>query len=160
MTESSVAHGTFVVERRYPVPSATVFEAWTDAAAKQIWMDDPDYKSDGTPYELDFRVGGHERFGGVSPAGEPYRCDTIYHDIVPGHRIVYSYEMVDGGHRTSVSLTTVEIVPDADGTRLTYTEQGAFLDGREKPEARAEGVAFMLDTLGTYLASRASRDRT
>jgi hypothetical protein len=27
-------------------------------------MDDPDFKSDGTKVELDFQVGGHERFGG------------------------------------------------------------------------------------------------
>jgi uncharacterized protein YndB with AHSA1/START domain len=160
MTERSVAHGTFEVERRYPVPPARVFEAWADAAAKEIWMDDPDCKSDGTPYELDFRVGGYERFGGLSPDGEPYRCDARYYDIVPGQRIVYSYVMYDGQDRASVSLTTVEIVPDADGTKLTYTEQGAFLDGFDKPEGRAEGVAFMLDGLGTYLASPASRDRT
>ncbi len=160
MTERSVTHSTFVVERLYPVPPASVFEAWTDVAAKKIWMDDPDYKSDGTPYELDFRVGGHERFGGLSPDGEPYRCDALYYDIVPGQRIVYSYEMREGRDRTSVSLTTVEIVPDGDGTKLTYTEQGAFLDGLDKPEARAEGVAFMLDGLGTYLASLASSDRT
>jgi uncharacterized protein YndB with AHSA1/START domain len=160
MTERSVTHGTFVVERRYPAPPASVFEAWTDEAAKKIWMDDPDYKSDGTPYELNFRVGGHERFGGLSPDGEPYRYDALYYDIVPGQRIVYSYEMQEGRDRSSVSLTTVEIVPDADGTKLTYTEQGAFLDGIEKPEARAEGVAYMLDNLGTYLASLPSSDRT
>jgi uncharacterized protein YndB with AHSA1/START domain len=160
MTERSVAHTTFVVERRYPVPPATVFEAWADPAAKQIWMDDPDYKSNGTPYELDFRVGGHERFGGLSPDGQPYRYDAVYFDIVPGQRIVYSYEMFEGQDRTSVSLTTVEIVPDADGAKLKYTEQGAFLDGFEKPEGRVEGPTFMLDNLGTYLASLASRDRT
>lgn len=156
MTERCVKHGTFVIERRYPVPPATVFEAWADAAAKATWMDDPDYKSDGTDYSLDFRVGGHERFGGLTPDGKAYRCDARYHDIVPDRRIVYSYEMSEGDERTSVSLTTVEIGPDPDGTRLTYTEQGAFLDGFEKPEQREEGVAFILDGLGTYLASHAA----
>jgi hypothetical protein len=48
-------------------------------------------------------------------------------------------------------------VPDQDGTKLTYTEQGAFLDGIDKPEAREEGTAWMLDNLGKYLASRAGR---
>lgn len=153
MTERTVKHDTFVVERRYPVPSAKVFEAWADAAAKETWMDDPDYKSDGTPYSLDFRIGGHERFGGVTPEGEPYRYDALYYDIVPGHRIVYSYEMYQGKDRISVSLTTVEIAPGPDGAKLTYTEQGTFLDGFEKPGAREEGVALILDGLGKYLAS-------
>ena len=52
--------------------------------------------------------------------------------------------------RISVSLATVEIVPDQDGTKLTYTEQYAFLDGIDKPEDREEGVAWMLDSLGEY----------
>jgi len=118
-------------------------------------MDDPDFKSDGTGYELDFRVGGHERFGGLTPEGTPYRYDARYYDIVPGHRIVYSYEMYSGDDRTSVSLTTVEMVPDQDGTRLTYTEQGVFLDGIDEPGERQEGTAWMLDNLGQYLAARA-----
>jgi uncharacterized protein YndB with AHSA1/START domain len=155
MTERCVKHGTFVVERRYPVPPSSVFEAWGDADAKQIWMDDPDYKSDDTEYSLDFRVGGHERFGGLTPDGQPYRYDAQYYDIVPGQRIVYSYEMYEGQERTSVSLTTVEIAGEAGGTRLTYTEQGAFLDGFDKPEEREEGVGFILDGLGKYLAAPA-----
>jgi uncharacterized protein YndB with AHSA1/START domain len=154
MTESSVKHGTFVVERHYPAPPAAVFEAWADGDAKEIWMDDPDYKSDGTPYSLDFKVGGYERFGGLNPDGTHYRYEARFYDIVPDQRIVYSYEMYEGQDRSSISLTTVEIVPESDGTRLTYTEHGAFLDGLDKPEGRGEGVALILDGLGKYLASR------
>jgi uncharacterized protein YndB with AHSA1/START domain len=152
VTERSVNHTTFVIERTYPARPAKVFAAWADAAAKGVWMDDPDYKSDGTPYELDFRVGGSERFGGLNTDGTSYRYDATYHDIVPGERIVYSYEMYSGENRMSVSLTTVEIVSDTGGAKLTYTEQGAFLDGIDKPEARAEGCAWMLDSLAAFLA--------
>jgi|SRR5215469_2327068 len=154
MTDRCVTHGTFVVERRYQAPPAAVFEAWADAAAKQVWMDDPDFKSDGTEYSLDFQIGGHERFGGLLPDGQSYRYDAQYYDIVPDQRIVYSYEMYGGQERTSVSLTTVEIAGEAGGTKLTYTEQGAFLDGIDKPEEREHGVGFILDGLGSYLASR------
>jgi uncharacterized protein YndB with AHSA1/START domain len=153
MTERSVRHGTFTVERRYPVPPARVFAAWADVAAKDIWMDDPDYKSDGTPHELDFRVGGHETFGGLNPDGTDYRCDGLFYDIVPGQRIVYSYEMRTGGELMSVSLAVAEITPDQDGTLLTYTEQGAFLDGIEKPASREEGWALILAKLAEYLAA-------
>jgi uncharacterized protein YndB with AHSA1/START domain len=155
MSERYVNHATFVIERSYPAAPAKVFAAWASLEAKNIWMDDPDYKSDGSEAELDFRVGGHERFGGLSPDGSSYSYDATYYDIVPGHRIMYSYEMYAGNDRMSVSLATVEIVPEQDGTKLTYTEQGAFLDGIDKPEAREEGTAWMLDNLGKYLASRA-----
>ncbi len=153
MTERSVNHTTFAIERTYPAHPAKVFAAWADAAAKIVWMDDPDCQEDGTDYELDFTVGGHERFGGKTPEGVSYRYDAVYYDIVPDQRIVYCYEMYSGAERMSVSLATVEIVPDQeDGTKLTYTEQGAFLDGIDKPELRAEGTAWILDNLGTYLA--------
>ena len=38
--------------------------------------------------------------------------------------------------RISVSLATVELKPAGKGTRLIFTEQGAFLDGYDDP-ARA-----------------------
>jgi uncharacterized protein YndB with AHSA1/START domain len=153
--ERSVNHTTFVLERRYPAAPSRVFAAWASADAKAIWMDDPDFKSDGTESDMDFRVGGHERFGGLTPEGSSYSYDATYYDIVPDQRIVYSYEMYAGDDRMSVSLATVQFTPDGDGTQLTYTEQGAFLDGIDKPEAREEGTVWLLDNLGKYLASGA-----
>jgi uncharacterized protein YndB with AHSA1/START domain len=156
VTDRSVNHATFVIERTYRAHPEKVFGAWADAAAKAVWMDDPDFKSDGTVAELDFRVGGHEHFGGLTPEGSSYRYDATYYDIVPDRRIVYCYEMY-ANDRMSVSVATVDIVPDATGTKLTYTEQGVFLDGIDKPEAREEGTAGLLDNLGKYLESRAQR---
>jgi hypothetical protein len=54
----------------------------------------------------------------------------------------------------SVSVATVDIVPDRTGSRLTYTEQGVFLDSLDKPEQREEGTAWMLDNLAKYLESQ------
>jgi uncharacterized protein YndB with AHSA1/START domain len=153
MNERSVNHATFTIQRRYPASSDKVFGAWADAGAKEVWMNDEDLASDGTGYELDFRLGGHERFGGLGPGGTPYRYDGVYYDIVPGSRIVYSYEMYSGDDRMSVSLATVEIEPDGEGASLTYTEQCAFLDGIDKPEEREEGTAWLLDNLGKWLSS-------
>ena len=153
MTERSVNHSTFVIERTYPAAPSRVFAAWASKEAKDSWMDDPDFKSDGSESELDFRVGGHEHFGGLTPEGSTYRYDATYYDIVPDQRIVYSYEMYAGDDRMSVSLATVEITPDSSGTHICYTEQGAFLDDIDKPEAREEGTRWLLDNLGKYLAS-------
>jgi len=70
---------------------------------------------------------------------------------VPDRRIVYAYDMHLGDTRISVSLGTVQIEPADSGTRLTYTEQGAFLDGLDTPEAREHGTRELLDALGTML---------
>ena len=56
------------------------------------------------------------------------------------------------GVRISVSLATAEFQPDGDGTRLAFTEQGAFFDGREAPGLREHGVGSLLDLLGKRLA--------
>jgi uncharacterized protein YndB with AHSA1/START domain len=155
MTERSVNHVTFVIERTYPAEPAMVFGAWAEGNAKSTWMDDPDLKSDGTEYEYDFRIGGRERFGGVTPEGGTYSYEATIYDIVPDHRIVYCYEMYAGQDRMSVSIATVVIEPAGRSTKLTYTEQGVFLDDIDKPEARREGTEWLLDNLGTYLASAA-----
>jgi uncharacterized protein YndB with AHSA1/START domain len=56
--------------------------------------------------------------------------------------------------RISVSLATVEFTPlGEDGTRLVFTEQGAFLDGRETPARRSEGMGGLLDALEKELQS-------
>ena len=52
----------------------------------------------------------------------------------------------------SASLGTVELLPSGAGTRLIYTEQGAHLDGLDKPEMRRTGWGGLLDQLGAELA--------
>ena len=157
MTERSASHATFAIERVYPtaVPARS-FAAWADAKAKEVWMDDPDYQSDESKYELDFAVGGHERFGGVDPEGTSYSYDAVFYDIVPDQRIVYCYEMYSGAERMSVSLVTVEFASAGDGTKLSYTENVVFLDGIDKPEARREGTEWLMDNLGKYLAAQSA----
>ena len=56
--------------------------------------------------------------------------------------------------RISVSLSTIELTAAEDGTRLVYTENGAFLDGHDTPEQREGGTAEIFDALGTVLAGR------
>jgi uncharacterized protein YndB with AHSA1/START domain len=131
-----------------------VFAALADGEARQIWMNDPDFKSDGTAYELDFRVGGYERFGGRAPDGTTHRCLALIYDIGPDRRVIYGYEMYVDGTRVSVSLATVEIASHAVSTRLTFTEQGAWLDGLDTPEAREGGWQNVLDHLGAYLSAQ------
>jgi hypothetical protein len=50
-------------------------------------------------------------------------------DIVPGERIINSYVLSAAGERFSVSLSTVELLPDGTGTLMRVTEHGAYLDG-------------------------------
>jgi uncharacterized protein YndB with AHSA1/START domain len=139
---TTVVHSSFTIERTYPSPPARVFSAFADPALKSRWFGGPD-----SDHELDFRVGGRE-----TSAGSSHRFEGHYHAIVPGQRIVFSYDLHLKGAHVSTSLTTVELEPDGDGTRLTFTEQGAFFDGLDDPAGREHGTGGLLDALGDALA--------
>jgi uncharacterized protein YndB with AHSA1/START domain len=151
LIDRSVEHATFVIERVYDVSPRRVFAAWSDPQAKARWFDG----SDGE-FELDFRVGGWERGRGALPDGRKYAYEALYRDIVPDRRIVYTYDMLLDGIRISVSVATAEFEPERDGTRLVFTEQGAFLDGHETQARREQGMGSLLDSLGQWLQSSRS----
>jgi uncharacterized protein YndB with AHSA1/START domain len=150
MTQRSTEHATFVIERTYDAAPARVFSAWAVPAAKRRWFSGPDGWDD-VAYELDFRVGGHEISRVGEPGGPVYSYEAHYHDVVPNERIAYAYTMDRDQTRISVSLATVEFEPAGAGTRLIVTEQGAFLDGHDKPEFHEHGTKELLDSLDAAL---------
>src|SRR5262249_57535038 len=95
MTERSVLHDTFVIERAYPASPSRVFAAFASREAKDAWGDTGDIaeaEPSTGPVEFDFRVGGHERFGNVYQ-GVSYTYDALYYDIVPGQRLDSSHQI-------------------------------------------------------------------
>jgi uncharacterized protein YndB with AHSA1/START domain len=161
MTERSVIHDTFSIERTYPAAPSRVFAAFASREAKDAWADDPGLEPAGSgtaSTEFDFRPGGREQFG-FKYENRTYRYDALYYDIVPDQRIVYTYEMYADGARISVSVATIEFAKSGDGTALIWTEQGAYLDGIDGPQApasRKEGTTEMLDGLTRYLTAQSA----
>lgn len=150
MSQRSTHHATFVIERRYDAAPARVFNAFADPVAKARWFEGPGEWSKGRQ-EFDFRVGGHEHNSGGPADGPVHAFDCRYLDIVPNERIVYVYDMHLDEARISVSLTSVELKPEGTGTRLTFTEQGAFLDGYDDAAGREQGTRWLLDKLDDAL---------
>lgn len=147
MSTRSTDHATFVIERTYPADPARVFAAWAEQTAKERWF------GPGEVHRMDFRVGGTEHLQVRAGDGSCYTFDSLYHDIVPGQRILYSYDMHRDATPISVSVTTVEFEPAEDGTRLLYTEQGVFLDGHDNPREREHGTGELLGRLAAALAA-------
>lgn len=150
MPERSVTHDTLVIERHFDASPARVFAAWAEPARKARWLHGPD-DWEMIAYELDFRVGGREHAVSREPGGPEHVYDARYQDIVPDQRIIFTYDMYLDQTRISVSLATVELAPAPAGTRLLYTEQGAYLDGHDSPRLRKDGMGELLDALAADL---------
>jgi uncharacterized protein YndB with AHSA1/START domain len=147
MTDRHVLHSTFTLQPTYPAAPARVFAAWADPAAKARWFAGPQAE-----HELDFRIGGRESAYRAGDGSNPaMRFESVYQDIVPDQRIVYSSRLRAGDALATVSLTTIEFRPAAAGTELILTEQGTFLDGYEDPSWREEGTSSQLTALAAEL---------
>jgi uncharacterized protein YndB with AHSA1/START domain len=160
MSEPSVVHSTFTIERHYKASPARVFAAFANEPTKRRWfVEGKGWKV--LEHQLDFRMGGWERSRfiftggpeGAPPSGVEMRNDTVYQDIVPDRRIVLAYTMSVGDRPFSASLSTVELVAAGDGTRLVLTEQGAFFEQSDGPDLRKEGWTSLLASLDEELRS-------
>ena len=149
-SEHSAVHGSFTIERMYPAAPAQVFHALTDLAAKARWFSGDDWQA--LERTMDVRPGGRETLRGRWANGTETLFDAMYFDVIPDRRLIYTYDMWMNGRKLSVSLATVQLAPEGTGTRLTVTEQGAFLDGYDDAGSREKGTGWLLDRLGAALA--------
>jgi uncharacterized protein YndB with AHSA1/START domain len=150
-TPGAVTHGSFTLSRVYRASPAAVYRALSDKQAKAHWfVGPPGYVE--LEREMDVRHGGRERLRGQLPNGTKTFFDAVYLDVAPGQRLVYAYEMWLDDRKISVSLATMQIEPDGAGSRLTVTEQGAFLDGYDDAGSRERGTGWLLDQLGASLS--------
>jgi uncharacterized protein YndB with AHSA1/START domain len=150
MTDRSVIHDTFRIDRHFDAAPDRVFRAFAEPEAKARWFTGPGEEQREV---FDFREGGRETMEGEIGDGARFGFYATYTDIVPGERIVYTYEMTMNGKRISVSVATVEVRPAAGGgTDFTITEQGAYLDGLDNPAQRRQGTEDLLDALAKSLS--------
>lgn len=145
-TTRPAVHSTFRLERYYEAAPSRVFHAFADTEAKRRWL----VEGEGfvvLDFTADFREGGRDvsrfRFGD----GPEVVNETTYQEIVQDERMIFSYRMDMAGEPMSVSLTTIELVPQGSGTLLVLTEQGAYLDGRDDGTGREEGTRGLLEAL-------------
>jgi uncharacterized protein YndB with AHSA1/START domain len=145
-----VTHATFSIERTYPYPPARVFAAHADKAAKRRWQ----VEGEGFTifdHQMDFRVGGEESSRFAYGDGPQISMIAQYQAIVENRRIVFSYRMAMGDQPFSASLATIDLIAVPGGTRLTFTEQGAYFGDPDAVKGREEGSRGLLEALAAEL---------
>lgn len=150
--ERRLARAGFTLTRDYPVPVERVWAAFAEEGQKLNWFGDADTFERGE-WVFEFRVGGRDVAQGKFHDGPVSRYEATYTDIVPGVRIVTTYDMwLDGAHM-STSVASFEFEPIDEGTRFTHVEHGVFFDQfwADAPNREA-GSRGLLDLLGAHLA--------
>ncbi len=149
MSDHSVAHGTFVIDRDFTHPVERVFGAWADPKKKAKWFGAPG--GDNPAQIFEFRPGGRESNAGKVPGGPTFSFDVTYQDIVDNERILYTYDMHLDGRKISISLAAIEFTKTGAGTHIRMTEYGLYLDGLDNMEQRRAGTEALIGQLGSFL---------
>jgi len=153
MVQRPTVFGAFTLHRRLKASPARAFAAFASLEAKRAWFAAPANEWKEVERAQDFRIGGRERLVGLWQSGRTTDFDAVYQDIVPDRRIVYSYAMHLNNVRISVSLATIEFAPDGEGTQLTLSEHGAFLDGYDDAGSREKGTSDLMDAMERSLGA-------
>lgn len=154
----STADREIVLSRIFHAPRAIVWDAWTKPEHVAKWWGPRGFTTETKRHE--FRVGGVWEHTMVGPDGTRFPNKSIFREIVPQERIVYSH----GGGRedgeapgaTFVATWTFETV-EGDKTRVTgrmlfpsaatrdhvVREFGAIEGGRQTLERLGEQLAVM-----------------
>jgi uncharacterized protein YndB with AHSA1/START domain len=151
MEKTTTVHSTFSLERSFKATPERVFAAWADPASKRRWNYGGE-RHEVLRHELDFRVDGGERSAmklgpGLPVSGMTLTLNSVFEDIVPNQRMVWTYRMAMDGKTFSASLVTVELVKTSAGTDLFLTHQGAYFEGADGPEMRKGGWTELLGRL-------------
>lgn len=136
----------FSVTRTFRATEQSVFAGWAVPEVKRRWFAEAEGFMDIT-HELDFRVGGFETCVGRQAGGRRFSNHTVYHEIVPDRRLIFSYSLAYGGIPVSASVVTVELEPRSGETDLLFTEHGVYLREDAGPSRRAAGWRWLLDRL-------------
>ncbi len=150
----AVTNAMFTIERVLRASPARVFAAYATLEAKSAWFKAPS-DIETLNRDLDFRVGGKERFHARWPGGLVTDFQATYHDIVENERIILVYDLFHNGDKLSVSLLTLELRAEGDKTRLIHTEQGSYLSGGDEAvKGREHGTTWHIDNLVALIEGR------
>jgi uncharacterized protein YndB with AHSA1/START domain len=140
------AKPSLTLKRRLNAAPEKVYAAWTEPEKLKRWFG-PDNGAV-VLAETDLRVGGRFHVVFHTEDGEQHDVSGEYREVVPNEKLVFTWAWHSTPER--VSLVTVSIRRDGEGSSLTLTHE-QFFDEAARDRHRF-GWTGSLDKLERYLA--------
>jgi uncharacterized protein YndB with AHSA1/START domain len=135
------------IKRFINAPRDRVYRAWTDPAQLKEWWGPEGVRT--RKFEADARVGGKYRWDLLSQDGEEMSVLGEYRELIPGRRIVFTWQWDDDETWKNVnSVVTIELVDRDGGTELTLIHEK--LPSEPSRDRHNEGWSSVLDRLEKF----------
>lgn len=150
MTDIVTEHGTVAVERTLDVPIARVYAAFADVKERARWSAPSDTAV--LIYDAaDFRVGGVDLMRCGARENPRFRVEACYVDIVKERRVVWTEMIREVDKPLAANITTLELIPDGQRTRLKVTVQVTSFVGPVMIENMKAGHEGSLASMARHL---------
>ncbi|NKC11133.1 MAG: SRPBCC domain-containing protein [Gammaproteobacteria bacterium] len=107
------------LERRLSAPVSAVYEAITDPQKLGRWLAPGNMVAEEVIAEV--RVGGTLRIAMRDPdTGNSHITNGVYHEVVPGQRLVHTWQWEDSEHETLVTIDLSALDSATTLLRLTH----------------------------------------
>ena len=152
-TNESAVDREIVFTRGFDAPRKMVWEAWTDPKQVALWWGPKGFST--TIEEMDVRPGGVWKHVMHGPDGTDYPNESVFLDVVPYERLVYT---LSGGRKGGPPVQiekTATFEEEAGGTRVTMSLVFPSADARDqnvRDYGSIEGGKQTLQRLADYLS--------
>jgi uncharacterized protein YndB with AHSA1/START domain len=134
------------IKRRINAAPAKIYQAWTDPQKMMRWY--APAGADTLEAETDARVGGRFRVLMRTPDGEQHDVSGVYREVVPGEKLVFTWQWRSKPEWES--LVTVTLKRDGDATILTLTHEQ--LPDEAERDGHRTGWTGAIDKLAQLVA--------
>ena len=149
MKEKTQDKTSLEIVRFINVPTDRVYDAWTDPAQLRLWFGPEQVRT--RNITADVRVGGKYRWDLTSPEGEEMSAFGEYKELLPGKRIVFTWQWADDeAWENHTSVVTVEFVESRGGTELRLKHEQ--LPSEESRDCHNEGWNSVLERLDRFIS--------
>jgi len=149
MTTKTSEKTSLEIKRFINAPRARVYAAWTDPAQLKQWWGPEGVQT--RNFTSDARVGGKYRWDLLNQEGEEMTVYGEYRELVPGRKIVFTWQWDDDEAWKNVSsVVTVELADRDGGTELTLTHEN--LPSEASRDRHNEGWNSVIDRLEKFFS--------